>query len=128
MRKRDDRREVKTEQRTREAEYTDGTAATGEWTDEDGVWKCFLCQIKGPALQRLGRAPSDPQIKHSSAALEGREPPSQITPQQYLNRHKRAAGPLYFARRLAVKATARMHAANFKMHSERRGCNVGLPC
>lgn len=46
-------------------------------TDEgesDRVQICFLFQIKGQPVQRLGQAPSDPQIKQSSAALEGRGP------------------------------------------------------
>lgn len=64
----------------------------------------FFFQIKGQAVQRLGQALSDPQIKQSSAALEGRGPLwSQITPQQYLTQHKRASGPLYFMSRLAIK-------------------------
>lgn len=64
----------------------------------------FFFQIKGQAVQRLGQALSDPQIKQSSAALEGRGPLwSQISPQQYLTQHKRASGPLYFMSRLAIK-------------------------
>lgn len=60
--------------------YTDGWKTycgdSGTEGESDRGQNCFFFffQIKGQAVQRLGQALSDPQIKQSSAALEGRGP------------------------------------------------------